>query len=335
MLPTARRDLLAALAAGLYGFALCLAYNPPASATAGHDFQWLWTGARNLLAGVDPYTAAPLALYGERWGLLYPMPAVLVAMPLAGLGAALAGAAFFGASSALLGYAIARERRWWMLGLFLSPAYLVAASSVQWAPLVTAATLLPPLGFLLVTKPTIGLAGFVYRPSWRAAVGCTLFLAATFIIQPSWPIEWWRNTRDTPQPYLLPLLTGPGVLLALAALRWRTAEGRFLLVSGLVPRMPYFYDVLPLWLVARDRLDALVLLSTQWLAFAGAIATAPPLTSELALHAHVLAWSITLGYLPALIPVLRRPNEGVLPVPAWLARRLPAWLAGRVPTAGD
>lgn len=332
--PRRRAAALAlALCTGLYGFALCRLFHSPLAPLAAHDFTWSWAGARHLLAGVNPYTAPQPAIYEIPWPLLYPLPAVLAAVPVARFDAPLAGALFFGASSALLGVALAWTRRWWAFAAFVSPCYLIAAGVVQWAPLVMAATLLPWLGGLLVVKPNIGLAGYCYRPTWRSTVGCVVVLALSLAVLPSWPRDWLAALGHA--QHRPPILVGAGVLLALAALRWRTAEGRYLLASACVPRMPYLYDVLPLWLLVRDRLDVLVLLTAQWIAFVGMRQLAPPHITEADMYWYILPWTIALGYLPALIPVLRRPNRGELPVPPWLACRLPAWLTGGVPEAGD
>jgi hypothetical protein len=107
----------------------------------------------------------------------------------------------------------------------------------------------------------------------------------------------------------------------LAALRWRTREARLLLAMAFVPQVLFFYDQLPLFLVCRTRGEALafigwgmgvmmVFLIPAFVGFGG-------------------PWAMVACYLPALVIVLRRPNEG--PAPRWLERWIadwPQWIRG-------
>ena len=55
----------------------------------------------------------------------------------------------------------------------------------------------------------------------------------------------------------------------LSLLRWRRPEARLVGVMALMPQNLYFYDQLPLWLVARNGREALALTLASWVAWAG------------------------------------------------------------------
>src|SRR5688572_15015897 len=74
------------------------------------DFSYPWRAARALLAGENPYEVIKaVGEYPFNSGLLYPLPAALVAAPFSQLRPEIAGALFVGLSSALLGWAILRD----------------------------------------------------------------------------------------------------------------------------------------------------------------------------------------------------------------------------------
>src|SRR5688500_10145207 len=71
------------------------------------DFSYPWRAARALLAGDNPYEVMrAVGEYPFNAGLLYPLPAALVATPFAPLRPEIAGALFVGLSAALLGWAM-------------------------------------------------------------------------------------------------------------------------------------------------------------------------------------------------------------------------------------
>ena len=111
------------------------------------DFTYPWRAARALLAGLDPYVAIqPTGPYPYESRFPYPLPAALVAVPLAWLQAAVAGAVFFGLSAAALTWALLADRgggglgRLWMLA---SAPFGMALALGQWSPLLVAGALLP------------------------------------------------------------------------------------------------------------------------------------------------------------------------------------------------
>src|SRR5688500_4401935 len=102
------RVLVAVAAATLAGSYVALRYRMlPATATS--DFDAIWTAARALTDGADPYRAVQSPPW--PWTLQYPMPAVLLALPFSLLPLASARVAFMAASVGLL--AVAATRRAW------------------------------------------------------------------------------------------------------------------------------------------------------------------------------------------------------------------------------
>lgn len=292
------------------------------------DFDQVWIAARALLAGRDPYAA--LRTTGWPFPLYYPLTAAVVVMPYALLPVALARVAFIASGAALLAWALSRRDAWGPVGVFTGPMF-VAFSLVQWSPLLTGATALPAIlaGAVLAAKPTIGLAiGVAYfiedgRRAGRALAGALVVLAASLALRPSWPATWLATIQDAPHLVapvtLLPM--GPFVLLAL--LRWRRPEARLLAALACVPQTFVLYEVLPLILVARSRQQLLGLTLLGDLAFAiimlGIRSPTTPENLVLFVRAsgQVLLWTL---YLPCVVMVMRRPNEGR--VPAWLDRAL-------------
>ena len=99
----------------------------------------------------------------------------------------------------------------------------------------------------------------------------------------------------------------------------------------IVPHGLFFYDELPLWLVAETRREALALTGFSWAGWlAWNIASPGPNVVDSA------TWAVAALYIPALVMVLRRPNEG--PMPSWVERAvawLPAWIRGRAPNDSE
>lgn len=277
------------------------------------DYVFAWQAARHLLAGTDPYAALPGGLPEPfESPLLYPLPTVIAAVPFAPLSLPVASAITMALSAGLLAFALT-SRSWEPLWILASAPFVMAVNLGQWSPLVTVAALIPSLGFLAILKPNLGLAAFAWRPDWRMVAGVFAVAAVSVMILPGWPAEWLEAVRTLPG-HPVPLLSGhgAGVVLLLAALRWRTAEGRLLLAMSCVPQLLFFADQLPLLLVARTALERKVMVAVSLVACVAWYlrATATPGAAYVPLaEPYVL-----LGcYLPALVIVLRR--RGGPPVP--------------------
>ena len=261
--------------------------------------------------------------------LFYPLPALMFISPFAAFPLAISQVLFIGSASAFLAWRLTRDALWPLL-IFITPAFWMAAFIGQWSPWLTLAALVPGAGFLLTCKPTLGLACFCYRPTWRAFASGAAIMVVSIALMPSWPREWLDNLQYV-QRHPPAIVTQGGWLLALAALRWRQREARLLLAMACVPQLLFFADQLPLFLVTRTRREALFYVLAGGVV--GAIWIARHFMQPSAVQ--LSGPYVMLGtYLPALYIVLRRPNVG--PIPTWLERAvtsLPTSLRGQRPTS--
>lgn len=289
--------LLGGWGAFIAGFAMATAPSHLAK-----DFSYPWRAARALLAGHNPYDVIQaVGAYPFNAGLLYPLPAALVAVPLAPLPPWIAGAIFLGVSSALLAWALLRECPH-KLPIFASAPFVHAAILGQWSPLLTAAAVMPALQFLGAAKPTIGLAAWLYRPSWRGAIGGAALVLLAFIILPSWFSDW-REVLPSSVKYRGPATTLMGAFLLLGVLRWRRPEGRLFIAMSLMPQLPVFYDSLLLWLIPSTTLRSLALSAASWV---GYLAWSPHSASS-AQNEIAFPWLVFTIYAPALVLLLMLP----------------------------
>jgi hypothetical protein len=312
----------------------------------GADFTYWWRAARALLVGQNPYEVIRPAGYFPLDGVFaYPLPAAVVAIPFAPLPPRLGAAVFVGCGFALAAYGLSAFGWWRVSALASAPAFWIFENA-QWTPLLLGASLVPSFGWLLVCKPTIGAALFVWRPTRRAFVGGAALTALALLVLPTWPLDWIAILRSNSEgaQYVPPLAVPGGLLLVLGLLRWRRPEARLLLTMALVPQNYFFYDQLPLLLVPSRR--ASLLLFAFWTHILRLIAflllrpeTVPGWHESAAVRSAWIAPFILWGmYVPCLLLVLRRPNVG--PAPAWLERglarlRVPARLAGHSVPARD
>jgi hypothetical protein len=279
--------LLLPILIGLASFALCLNARRVLYPGPG-DFLWALRSARDLLAGHDPY-AYPFS----PDAVPYPLPAALIGLPFAGLPDDWAAASFFGISSGLLAYALAR-RGAWRLVAFCSPAYLMALWFAQWTPLLMAMAFYPGLLALLLVKPQGGLPLALTTGRTRAGyVVAGVTLAASLIIMPAWPLRWLAQLRA--YEGIVPLLVLPGPLILLALLAWRQPAARLLLLMAAVPQR-MFYDQFVLWLIPDTLRELLFLNFAAWLGWG----------LRTYLHADWRPWVIVGFYFPALALVLYR-----------------------------
>ena len=298
------------------------------------DFQFWWRAARLWWQGIDPYLLTPSS---QNWPiadrLFYPLPTILVTLPVAWLPVAIAAGVTVGTTSAILAFLLSREG-WGRLWLFASPSFVMAVNLGQWSPLLCIVALSSRAGWLASVKPTLGAAMLMYRLSWRAIAIGALFAAVSVLLMPKWPREWFANLQFVVK-HPAPITTLGGCWLVLALLRWRRPEGRLILALACVPQLMFYSDQLPLYLVARDRRESSVMTLIAWVACA---------LWYLRLHHGVnyvdeaVPYVLAAIYLPAMIVVMRRPNEGA--VPTWiepLVTRLPLCLRGRpaTPDAAD
>lgn len=304
----ASRCLVSAIA-GATTFSLILGRGHADARGLAWDFTWPWRAARIILNGFNPYTVIQATgpyPFSDR--LRYPLPAAVVSLPFAHLDPWNAGAAFAATGMLLFCFAITREG-WFRLPLLFSSPVLLALWLCQWSPLLTAASILPVVGGVLVCKPTLGLALFTFRPRRSVIIGATLLSAIAFIFVPDWPLEWLRAAHGAGGRQYLPpaarLWLGP--LLLLAALRWRLPQGRLVLTMALVPQTLAFYDQVPLLLVPRSVGEVWMFTVCSQVAFIGAWLNFQTIHGHMAFDVISVPWTLAGCYLPAVIMVLRRP----------------------------
>jgi hypothetical protein len=316
----AHRVLFASASAASAGLLAWIFWSVPRGSHS--DLAPVWAGARALLHGLDPYAAVgPGRAFDTTFPLMYPMPAVLTVAPLAWLPLRWTDLLFVTIGFGLFGWAITRERR-------LTPAHvalvslpaLMALQTSQWSVLLTGAALLPPLGFVLVAKPTIGLALFAAFPAWRTAAGCALFLIASLAISPGWIGEWRAGFHTVPH-VVAPVTRLGGVLTLLALLKWKRADARLLVALACVPHTTALYETIPLFLIPDSWRQAWILWALAVLAYVAQWA-AGPYDSMPAQWASGAQWIVVLMYLPCVAMLLTRPNvwSGV---DAWWLRNFP------------
>jgi len=278
----------------------------------GSDIDQLWLAARALAEGRSPYQAVMEAHRGSVLGyplyfsLYYPLPAVLLLLPLAPLSFEVARAVWAGVGVAVFMAAALRYRRGLPQAL-LSASLLNAVAQGQWSPLLVAAAVLPWFGFAWIAKPTVGAALFAGYPTRAAVWGAGAMVAVSLLAWPSWPGEWLDAVRHA--DHLRPLVSRPGGgLLLLALLRWKEPEARLLAALACVPQTASLYESLPLFLIPREKSEGYLLAALSYLpALVPALlqpgATSAPLESEIEAS---WPWLFLSLYLPALLMVLRK-----------------------------
>ena len=266
-----------------------------------YDWEHYRLGGLSLLEGRSPYPA-----------FVYPLPAALWSALFAWMPREIGGALFVGSAFGLLTFGLTRENFDQFPILCSGPA-LWCLISGQWAPLIVAAALTPTFALAAVGKPTLALAAFAYRPSWRFVWIGGAMVGASLLIRPTWPVEWITATRSGTDAKLwsIPVLQPFGVLLLLALAKWRTPEGRLLVAMSVVPQSLLIYDQFPLLLVAKGRAE--VLAATLWslvmpllvgyLTIPADLSAADGTAQTFPFWARVITWTL---YLPALGIVLRR-----------------------------
>lgn len=283
----------------------------------GGDFSYPWLAARALLAGHDPYAVVgPAAPFGG--GFYYPLTAALVALPVIWCPPWIGGLLVVGAGFGLLAYAVTASERWPLLMLLSACAYMVC-ESVQWAPLFMASTMFPPLLILAVAvKPNIAIGLFAMqtrvRPIVIGVVGGGILALVAFAIDPAWLAHWVgaHRTSSIAGLYNVPLSHWWGAPLALSVLRWRRPEARLLVCLAAVPQAAFLYDQLFVFLIPRTRAEMFVLVVGSYAALLGRDFIPRDQSGTASLSLAYLPLAVVCIYLPALMMVLRRPNESPL-----------------------
>jgi hypothetical protein len=310
-----RHRVAAATLVGLGSFALALCFRLVLHQQSS-DFDQIVVGAQRILVGQTPYTTTPLP--GLQWPIYYPLPALVLGLPLVALPLPLAHVAFCGISGACFGWAMSANGDAKLFALATWP-YVLSISLGQWGPLLMATSTIPALGWLAIVKPNLGLAlgaGYGHRWIRRPAVFINLGMAGllivlSFALRPRWVVEW-IGVLSTPTPHLImPIRVMGGFLLLLALVRWKEPAARTLAALAFVPQTFSSYDSLLVFLVPKTRRESLVLVAGTTLvtAIVAYIGTAPTYAETVQRFAP---WRIALVYLPAVLIAILRGNAPTL-----------------------
>ena len=163
------------------------------------DFHFYWRAARLWADGVDPYAMRPQPAFrhpvaSHRPVVLSPADAAhrraIRRAPRANRADAVRRDCFGGACVATVAEcALATP-------YFCTPSFFFAAMFGQWSPWLVLGALVPSMGFLLAAKPTLGLACFFYRPTWKAFVSGAAIMFLSLAIMPDWPWKWLENLHS-------------------------------------------------------------------------------------------------------------------------------------------
>jgi hypothetical protein len=285
--------------------------------TPGHpDFDQLYAGALALRDGLNPYSVVgPGLRYEWATALYYPLPALLVVMPLTFVPIRIAGGIFVAVSGFALGFAIERTMNRWRYLLLLSCAFVTCIAAGQWTVLLLAAVWLPIVGSLAIAKPNIGAIVAFHWSHWRdfvpALIGVCALLIASFVVRPSWFGEW--RTTIGPAAFQQSPILYPGGFLVLAALaRWRDSDARYLVAYACIPQTPGPYSDLLLFAIPRTKWEVLILalLSYITMPLAALFGPLPTLLGRLTRYGRMSALVLML---PCLVMVLARKRR--LPMP--------------------
>jgi len=276
------------------------------------DFDLLYQAAVRLIRSE--------ALYPEgATGFLYPLPAILLAVPFTIVPLALARPIFDLLVGWAFVYALWKYRGPYALLALGSGAYFFALLHGQTTPLIVAASMVPALGFLLAVRPNTAVPLWSMRPSWPALLGAAGLLLLSVAIQPTWPFDWWMALPADMTPMRPPILRPLGFLLLLAAFRWRWREGRLLLATAFLPQTTLPYELIPLALIATTWGEMAVFVVGSWLV----VGAAQRLDlSQGMVEWNYAGWTVTLAavYLPMLYVVLRR-QISIKKISFWKERR--------------
>lgn len=285
------------------------------------DFDHLWFSARALMEGRNPYPlVGPGREFDPGYYLCYPVTALVALLPLAILPLEVARMIFVAVSAALLCWGLTRTG-WWRVAIFVSGPFFNATGLAQWSVLITASFLLPKLAGVVVAKPTAGFAVLSslgsQRDQYVALAVSALIGAISLMMFPAWPLHWitsFQHAEHVVAPITHLAVGGPLVLLAL--LRWRRPEARFLTALVLIPQSTVISEALFFLMFPSTPRGILTFTIVSWIPYyaQGWINDRAMSTGEV--HWKVGNLLILFFYLPALVMVLRRPNEGE--VPRWL-----------------
>ena len=300
-----RFGVATALALAAFG----LVYAAVLQGSVRTDFSLTWFGANALLHGGNPYVlVGPGQVFDSQWPALYPATAYLVGIPFAFLSEGFASAMFVALSTFALAYGATRDS-WHRLPMFASVAFMSSAHVAQWSILFTAALFIPWLSVAFAAKPQLGipiLAGASSRQGVATAlISATVLWCISLALNPTWPGEWLALIRNADQ-LVAPVVRPGGFVLLLALLRWRRPEAWLIAFMATMPQTSYPYNLLPLLAIGSTYRESAFLSIASSVGALSMVYLSDAVGTPAAVTAgHALL--IGLGYLPAVILVLRRP----------------------------
>jgi hypothetical protein len=312
-----QRRIAIALAAGAIAWALItIRFRRGGAYLYALDFTPHWRAADAMLRGYSPYVVinAFTNLYPFGAGYLYMLPATILLLPFGYLPPQVAAAIFEGIATAVFAFALMRDGYWRLPLLASAPLYYGVVSG-QTVPLVTAAFLIPWLGWLAPLKHTTGAVGAAFTLSKRYILGAIAVVIVSVIIWPWWPAQWWAERLDVFEKYYhIPILVTGGFLLLLGILRWRRPEARALVAMSCLPQTMFFYDQLPLVLIARNFRESVYVTAASWVGpLVGLLLVGSASMSRSELFRVNSGVIVLCYYLPSLAVILLRPNVGSVP----------------------
>lgn len=215
------------------------------------DFRWAIHLAERVVAHQNPYDT-PLEQY--------PLPAAFVALPFLHVTPEVAAGLFYGVSSFLLAFGLARQSYCRLL-IFFSWPYWAGLLVAQWSAIITASAFFPLLLPATMMKPQVGLPVFLTRLSRRGILACLIVGALSIVVLPSWPRLWLGQTQY--YEHFIPLLVFPGPLILLALARYRDRDAWLLLLSSVMPQR-WFFDSFILWLIPKSRRQIVLTAGLSW-----------------------------------------------------------------------
>lgn len=294
MIPTRSRVLVSIIVGFASGF-LCFFLIRRLGQVA--DFTWSVHLAERLLQQQNPYDT-PLEQY--------PITAGFFALPFVKFPREIAAGIFYGISSGLLAFGLAREGYHRLLA-FLAYPYWIGLLYVQWSPIIMAAGFFPLLMPLTMAKPQVGLPVFLTRFSLRGCLLCVVVAVVSLVVLPRWPLLWLGQLHN--YQHFIALLVLPGPLILLALLRYRDRDAMLLLLTACMPQR-WFFDVFILWLIPKTRREILVTVFFSWCAGIWRWYHAPGSFDQ------VGRWIVLSTYLPMLAIVLLRERSSKREIPA-------------------
>lgn len=282
------------------------------------DFGQIWFGARSMLGGSDPYKLiGPGLAHEAEYPLLYPATALAAAIPISIFSLHAATFVFVGISTFLLAYSCTADS-WHRLPIFASAAFVDSARSAQWSLIFTAAYFVPALAFLSAAKPQAAIpviiSGRTRSTAIAAFTGGAAMLLLSLYFLPAWPATWLNLVRRS-EHFIVPITRLGGFLILLVLVRWKRRETWLLLACACLPQTLMWYSVLILLVIPETFREACLL---------SLISSIGLILADTTASAESLFWQSTTGeifvlttFLPTVVLILTRPNEG--PKPAWLS----------------